>query len=792
MKYKVGSQNFKALSGRKYKTKTNEIRKISDNNTGGISGSLAYAASNIGIGAMGIVEGVTDLVSAAGYALTGQTDRAKAQFLDSWSGDWKRQLDDWYNPNAVMSFVGDTGSAVGNSLVAAIPYVGLPAFFVGAAGGGISSAAEKTGDVGFKEVGYGLTSGIIEGMLEKYVGPGAASVKGVGTKALSSLTKSTTKSAVRNSVVKQMLSNMGEEFLEESLSEMIDPLMQRLYRIDPEASTSFSEVLRAGIIGGISGGILGGAQIGSTAVYDSSVGRAIAANGNSATVKHTAEAVLSSPFFADQNGIKDEGILDLAGTLNSYNALTPEKLASGEGYRLLGAMKRQLFGIEARTKSAPYRRELLAKAEKTAAYATQFYGRNYTAEDIKADKDGILTHLSVLKWAGDAEVQARAAANVNAARSEAMAKGDLTNDVIYRTAAEMEAEENAAATVVDEAAETDAETAPANSQAFENLEEKTAETGVSVVATVAEKSDPVTEPKLTADDASQMTTEQLNERYDHVQERKNELVREYTAEKDEERRREINRAIKKLKGDMVTINTALRERGSERYNVGEELVLSSEKYEGIATETDTTDADADAETIAEEQETREVDADAEGNDADAEGNDENAGTDEGDGDLIKPDARTERMLGSYDASVVEKARKFLRDFDLLSFERKVAVCELIDTSPNMSRNELRAMCVLVASRDGLFAYSSPTRHKGIYKVLGGMKDRRLLVLSDKESVISGEGKGNVVGETIFHEITHDIKASDEEAFFRLAKKAFEYVPPAQRMEIQDRYTEHYT
>ena len=48
-----------------------------------------------------------------------------------------------------MSFVGDVGQGVGNSLIAAIPYAGLPAFFVGAAGGGISSAAEKTGDVGF-------------------------------------------------------------------------------------------------------------------------------------------------------------------------------------------------------------------------------------------------------------------------------------------------------------------------------------------------------------------------------------------------------------------------------------------------------------------------------------------------------------------------------------------------------------------------------------------------------------------------------------------------------------------
>ena len=776
-------------------------------NTGGIGEGLTYAAANVGIGAAGIVEGVTDLVSAAGYALTGQTDKAKAQFLDSWSGQWKRQLDDWYNPNAVMSFVGDVGQGVGNSLIAAIPYAGLPAFFVGAAGGGISSAAEKTGDVGLKEIGYGLTSGIIEGMLEKYVGPGAASVKGIGTKALSSLTKSTTKSAVRNSVVKQMLSNMGEEFLEESLSEMIDPLMQRLYQIDPTAATSFPDVIRAGIIGGISGGILGGAQIGLGAAHDSSVGRTIAANGNSATIKHTAEAMLSSPFFTDQNGIKDEGILDLAGTLNSYNELTPDKLASGEGYRLLGAMKRQIFSIEARTKSAPYRRELEAQAEKTAAYATKFYGKTYTAEDIKADKDGVLTNLTVLRWAGDAEVQARAAASVNATRAEAMAKGGLTNNVQYQTAAEMEAEENGTDTATAEATAETVETvetpvsAPsANSQAIENLVEENG----AVAEAVAEKIDLATVKKLTAEDVSRMTTEQLNERYDSTQERKNELVREYTAETDEERRREINRAIKKLQGDMVTINTALRGRGSERYNVdgeadadelgAEEVGARNENANEIEDDTRESDEIRD-EILGGISGSAEPNAEDIGkaNDADAEENDADAGIEAlDDSDLIKPDARTKRMLGSYEASVVEKARKLLPDFDLLSFERKVAVCELIDTSPNMGRNELRAMCVLVAGRDGLFAYSSPTKHRGVHKVLAGMKDRRLIVLSNNENVISGEGKGNVVGETIFHEIVHDIKALDENAFMRLAKVAFKYVTPKMVTEIQDRYTEHFT
>ena len=134
MAYKEKSTFFE-VSPTRYKAKSG-IK-----NTGGLGEGLGYIAGNIGIGAAGIVEGVTDLVSAAGLAITGQGDKAKQVFMDSWSGEWKEALDDWYNPNAAMSFIGDVGGGIGNSLVAMVPFVGLPSFFLGSAGGGISSAA---------------------------------------------------------------------------------------------------------------------------------------------------------------------------------------------------------------------------------------------------------------------------------------------------------------------------------------------------------------------------------------------------------------------------------------------------------------------------------------------------------------------------------------------------------------------------------------------------------------------------------------------------------------------------
>ena len=871
-------------------------------NTGGIREGLGYVAGNIGIGAAGIVEGATDLVSAAGYALTGQGDKAKAQFLDSWSGEWKRQLDDWYNPNDTMSFFGDVGSALGNSLVAVIPYVGLPAFFAGASGGGISSAAEKTGDVGFKEVGYGVTSGIVESLLEKYVGPGAAKVQGIGTKAVNSVLKNTTKSAVRNSVWRQVFSNMGEEFLEESLSEMIDPMIQRLYQVDPNAATSFSDVLRAGFVGAISGSIMGGAQVGGTAVYDSSVGRTIAANGNSATLKRTAEGVLSSPFFTDQNGIQDEGILELAGTLNSYNALTPEKLQSGEGYRLLGAMKRQLFGIEARTKSAPYRREVVARAEDTAAYASRFFGKAYTAEDIKADKDGVLTQLTVLRWAGDAETQARVKANMEAARAAAMEAGGVADNVSFEVAQEMEAQENASENTAENTAETVENpdlNAEANSQAVENLpvgRERTEAAAAKIptpeeiqsmsdeqlmerIGSVEEfeaavreyrrafnseyeslsEGDPRKKELRISRDAVSASIRQVIER---AKSRLGSLANEQTQEQkkpDEPKKKRVDRhtppkrlsaaradkkaaqaeydAVKGLSNSPENVkkkaeakklldaanaelaaaekaNAEYLEKRSERFDLeedvegdGEEIDVEDLDVSGETAEAEESEEESEKETEpgeknedANEVEDNTEDADRQrdeireeqGGEESTEDTDEDGEAEPDPIEKRQLDERTKRMLGAYDSSVVEKARKLLRDFDLLSFDRKVAVCELIESSPNMGKNELRAMCVLVAQRDGLFAYSSPTKHKGIYKVLGGMKDRRLVVLSDKDSVISGEGKGNVVGETIFHEIAHDIFAVNKRAFKMLADVAMRYVSPEQRREIQDRYTKHYT
>ena len=74
MKYKTKSVCLNPQTTDKYKTRGVYLDKTYSN-TGGIGEGLAYAVGNVGIGAAGIVEGVTDLVSAAGCGISSAAEK---------------------------------------------------------------------------------------------------------------------------------------------------------------------------------------------------------------------------------------------------------------------------------------------------------------------------------------------------------------------------------------------------------------------------------------------------------------------------------------------------------------------------------------------------------------------------------------------------------------------------------------------------------------------------------------------------------------------------------------------
>ena len=247
---------------------------------------VGYVAKRAGTDFLRVGEGVVDAALVPIDLLTGNVEQAKSRFMDSPVDDMRERLDERYNPGKGMQFVGDIaggiGQSVGYGLISAIPYAGKPMMYSSIVEQGISSAAEKTGKVGLKEVGYGATVGAIEGTLESKLGAGVNAAKGIGSAILKKTGINVAESAAKaggKSLLKTLAIDTAKgfagEFGEEFFSEAVDPKLQNIWGIDKDARFSFKYSFRAGIVGGISGGAI---SIGPSAInYKTAVrvGRAL-------------------------------------------------------------------------------------------------------------------------------------------------------------------------------------------------------------------------------------------------------------------------------------------------------------------------------------------------------------------------------------------------------------------------------------------------------------------------------------------------------------------------------------
>lgn len=238
-----------------------------EKNQGGNLGALKYVAGRAGIDFLRVGEGVLDAAAAPFDLIRGDVDMAKSRFLDSPVDDMREKLEREYNPGKVAGFIGDIaggiGQSVGYGLISAIPYAGTPMMYSSIVEQSISSAAEKTGEVGWKEVGYGATAGAVEGLLESKLGAGVKAAKGIGSAILKKTGVNLTKSAAKaggKTMLKSVLTDTAKgfagEFAQEAIPEAIDPLLLRRFGIDENAKGSIGDVFYAGLIGGLSGGIM--------------------------------------------------------------------------------------------------------------------------------------------------------------------------------------------------------------------------------------------------------------------------------------------------------------------------------------------------------------------------------------------------------------------------------------------------------------------------------------------------------------------------------------------------------
>ena len=428
-------------------------KKINKKNNGD---PLVFAGKSALAGLGGTVEGAVDLVEAGGHLLIGDTEGAKKPFKDNVVGDWYQREREKYNPSGVTGLIGDVTHSLGQSSIflldAALPGLGTGLFLAGAIGNSTSAAAEKTGDVGWKELGYGVTSGALEAGLEKLSGGGAKAAKSIS----SAIAKKTGKSASAaiakqagksfgKTVLKETAKGMAGEFVEEAASELIDPGLQRLFNIDENASTSLGDVLYAGLVGAVSGGVMTGA--GSAINYKSaaSAGRKIREAGETEAVLNRAKATVevlkkvtdkaatdaktAATLTDDMSGLaktvakakqrhensktRKEGKRTakltemLEKNIQGFESLAENVRNSEAGDALLGELRGNLYYTKLAYSIETEADELLKYTAEQQQEIVDYINReaakkegqraNYTVEDFAADTDGIRTQFAALE-----------------------------------------------------------------------------------------------------------------------------------------------------------------------------------------------------------------------------------------------------------------------------------------------------------------------------------------------------------------------------------------------------------
>lgn len=373
---------------------------------------LAYLGEKTLIGAAGVLEGIGDTFTAMAAGLSGNEKHAKHVFEDSWTGKWRKNLDEEFNPNEFMSFFGSVGEGIGQSsaflLDLLVPYLGTGVFFTGIMGSSVGSAVQQTGELGWHEIGYGVTVGAAEAALEKFIGAAGQAVKTIGTKGATTVTKSMGKAVVgraaRNGIGKRILSESAGEFAEEFLGDFVDVGLQKFWQINPDAQIDVGQALYSGMVGAVSGAAMGGTVELTNATHYISAGNRVIRNGNTALLLDEANAV------ADAFGTMGTGkgrtrmnqfIASVQGSVDAYNKLSPEAKQGTRGALYLGEIQGALFGLQSTRGVMIASEQIKQKPEKFADYASKVTGKVYTAQDVLDNKDGILDALAVRKFAGE-------------------------------------------------------------------------------------------------------------------------------------------------------------------------------------------------------------------------------------------------------------------------------------------------------------------------------------------------------------------------------------------------------
>lgn len=363
-------------------------------NRGGIPGAIGYLGGNVVTGAGQMVEGIVDVGMAGADLLRGDTDMAQYRFLKNVTKEWDEELERSYNPGTVMQIGGDVASGIGTSLVYMIPKAGI---FLGAAGtfgSNVSEAAEKTGEVGLKELGYAAAATVPEVALEGLLGAATRGGKALFSAGSKALTKGTAKAGVKTvgktatKVSKSLLGHvaletakgMAGEGAEEAITEAIDPFLLRLFKIDENAQLDMGNVVYAGLIGALSGGLM------------TSGPAAINYKSSQAAGRMIREAGLTDAFLEETRELL--GGADRA--KSKAEAAKGEKVAAEEGSGVIGkvtAMGKNTVNTVRQSKIASSAKRIAETTRKNLQSFEQFNAKENKTAQEQAIADAMLGEL---------------------------------------------------------------------------------------------------------------------------------------------------------------------------------------------------------------------------------------------------------------------------------------------------------------------------------------------------------------------------------------------------------------
>lgn len=331
-----------------------ELNKSETNAGGNILKGAGYVLGNLGLGAAGIGEGIWDYVAGGLADLFGADEWAEEQFANNWTAQQQEKLQNWYNPDETMKFVGDIAGGIGNSLVGAAAVAGASVISggtlapaaaalvaggtigLGAAGMSTSEAYAKTGELGAKEYGYGALSGGLEAGLETVTGAaGKVGAKLFAKQTAKTIANKAVSKGLIKTVVKEGVKDFAGEAFEESVSEFINPYLERWTKVDPEAkNATFEEIAYAGLVGGVSGFLMSGASTTIKAGQYVKRGNDIINKGYESDVLNTARELSK---YSTDNNVTKKAYSNVTELLNRYEAIKDTK--STERKRILGELQ---------------------------------------------------------------------------------------------------------------------------------------------------------------------------------------------------------------------------------------------------------------------------------------------------------------------------------------------------------------------------------------------------------------------------------------------------------------------